>query len=59
MGKIDKYKMSKRKNNIKKISGGKAKKKADSSSKGSHNHNVCQKNKPIQNKNLLPFFSSR
>lgn len=45
MGKIDKYKMSKRKNNIKKISGGKAKKKAYSSTKGSHNLNVCQKSK--------------
>lgn len=59
MGKIDKYKMSKRKNNIKKISGGKAKKKAYISTKGSHNLNVCQKSKTKQNKNLLPFFSSR
>lgn len=59
MGKIDKYKMSKRKHNIKKISGGKAKKKAYSSTKGSHNLNVCQKSKTKQNKNLLPFFSSR
>lgn len=58
MGKIDKYKMSKRKNNIKKISGGKAKKKAYSSTKGSHNLNVCQKSKTKQNKNLLPFFTS-
>lgn len=48
MGKIDKYKMSKRKNNIKKISGGKAKKKAYSSTKGSHNLNVCQKSKTKQ-----------
>lgn len=59
MGKIDKYKMSKRKKQYKKISGGKAKKKADSSTKGSYNLNVCQKSKTKQNKDLLPFFSSR
>lgn len=60
MGKIDKYKMSKRKKTtLKKYLVVRHKKKADSSTKGSHNLNVCQKSKTKQNKDLLPFFSSR